>query len=138
MLSPKKVKFRKCQKGRMRRRAKGGDVVSFGDFGIQATECGWLTARQIEAARVAINRHVKRGGKLYIRIFPDKPITKKPAEVRMGKGKGSPEEWVAVVKPGRVMYELEGVSEEEARAAFRLAHHKLPIATRVVKREAVL
>lgn len=138
MLSPKKVKFRKCQKGRTRRRSKGGDKVSFGDFGIQCLEPGWLTARQIEAARVAINRHVKRGGKLYIRIFPDKPVTKKPAEVRMGKGKGSPEEWVAVVKPGRVMYELEGVSEEVARAAFRLAHHKLPVATRVIKREALL
>ena len=138
MLSPKKVKYRKRQKGRTRRRSKGGDVVSFGDFGIQAIEPGWITARQIEAARVAINRHVKRGGKLYIRIFPDKPISKKPAEVRMGKGKGNPDEWVAVVKPGRVMYELEGVSEEEARAAFRLAHHKLPIGTRVVKREALL
>ncbi len=135
MLSPKKVKFRKCQKGRMRRRAKGGDRVSFGDFGIQALSPGWLTARQIEAARVAINRHVKRGGKLYIRVFPDKPISKKPAEVRMGKGKGSPEEWVAVVKPGRVLYELEGVSEDVARAAFRLAHHKLPINTRVIGRE---
>lgn len=138
MLSPKKVKFRKRQKGRTKHRAKGGDVVSFGDFGIQATEPGWITARQIEAARVAINRHVKRGGKLYIRIFPDKPISKKPAEVRMGKGKGNPDEWVAIIKPGRVMYELEGVSEEDARAAFRLAHHKLPIGTRVVKREALL
>ncbi|PID39619.1 MAG: 50S ribosomal protein L16 [Proteobacteria bacterium] len=138
MLSPKKVKYRKRFKGRMRRRSKGGDVVSFGDFGIQATEPGWVTARQIEAARVAINRHVKRGGKLYIRVFPDKPISKKPAEVRMGKGKGNPDEWVAVVKPGRVMYELEGVTEAEARAAFRLAHHKLPINTRVVKREALL
>jgi len=138
MLSPKKVKFRKCQKGRNRHRAKGGDKVSFGDFGIQCLEPGWLSARQIEAARVAINRHVKRGGKLYIRIFPDKPISKKPAETRMGKGKGSPEEWVAVVKPGRVMYELEGVSEDVARAAFRLAHHKLPVATRMIKREALL
>ncbi len=138
MLSPNKVKYRKRQKGRMRRRAKGGDVVSFGDYGIQATEPGWLTARQIEAARVAINRHVKRGGKLYIRIFPDKPISRKPAEVRMGKGKGSPDEWVAVVKPGRVMYELEGVTEEDARAAFRLAHHKLPIGTRIVMREGQL
>lgn len=138
MLSPKKVKFRKAMKGRMRRRSKGGDRVSFGDFGIQATEPGWITARQIEAARIAINRHVKRGGKLYIRIFPDKPISKKPAETRMGKGKGAPEEWVAVVKTGRVMYELEGVSEEIAREAFRLAHHKLPIATRIVKREVLL
>jgi large subunit ribosomal protein L16 len=138
MLSPKKVKFRKRFKGRMRRRAKGGDKVSFGDFGIQATEPGWITARQIEAARIAINRHVKRGGKLYIRVFPDKPISKKPAETRMGKGKGSPEEWVAVIKPGRVMYELEGVSEAEAKEAFRLAHHKLPIGTRMVKREALL
>jgi large subunit ribosomal protein L16 len=138
MLSPKKVKFRKQMKGRMRRRAKGGDVVAFGDFGIQATECGWLTARQIEAARVAINRRVKRGGKLYIRVFPDKPISKKPQEVRMGKGKGNPEEWVAVVKPGRILYELEGVAEAEAKEAFRLAHHKLPIGTRMVSREVAL
>lgn len=138
MLSPKKVNYRKRHKGRMRRRAKGGTEVSFGDFGMQVLEPGWITARQIEAARIAINRYVKRGGKLYIRIFPDKPISKKPAETRMGKGKGSPEEWVAVVKPGRVLYELEGVSEAVAREAFRLAHHKLPLATRFVSRESLL
>ncbi|MCS6911887.1 MAG: 50S ribosomal protein L16 [Myxococcales bacterium] len=135
MLSPKRSKYRKAQKGRMRGRAKAGDVVSFGDYGLQATECGRITARQIEAARIAITRHVKRGGKVYIRIFPDKPITKKPAETRMGKGKGAPEEWVAVVRPGRVLYELEGVTEQLAREAFRLAHHKLPVATRFVSRE---
>jgi len=138
MLSPKKVKYRKRQKGRTRGQSKGGTEVSFGDFGLQALEPGWVTARQIEAARVAISRHVKRGGKLYIRVFPDKPISKKPAETRMGKGKGSPEEWVAVVKPGRVMYEIRGVPEESAKAAFRLAHHKLPIATRFVSRGAAL
>jgi large subunit ribosomal protein L16 len=138
MLAPKKIKFRKRQKGRMRGRAKGGDTVAFGEYGIQAMEPGWITARQIEASRIAITRHIRRGGKVYIRIFPDKPISKKPAETRMGKGKGSPEEWVVVIKPGRVMFELEGVPEEQARTAFRLAHHKLPIATRFVKREAVL
>lgn len=138
MLSPKKVKFRKQQKGRRAGRSKGGTDVAFGDFGLQAAEPGWITARQIEAARVAINRHVKRGGKLYIRIFPDKPITKKPAETRMGKGKGNPEEWVAVVRPGRMMYEIRGVEEAAAREAFRLAHHKLPIATKFVSREAAL
>lgn len=138
MLSPSRVKYRKVHKGRMTGRAKGGDRVSFGDFGLQATTCGWLTARQIEAARIAINRHVKRGGKLYIRIFPDKPVSKKPAETRMGKGKGSPEFWVAVVRPGRVLYEIEGVTEELARSAFLRAHHKLPINTRFVKREVGL
>ncbi|MFC1482395.1 50S ribosomal protein L16 [Myxococcota bacterium] len=138
MLSPKKVKYRKVQKGRNRGRAKGGDVVSFGDYGIQAMEGGRLTARQIEAARIAITRHIKRGGKVYIRIFPDKPISKKPAETRMGKGKGAPEEWVCVVRPGRVLYEVEGVSEDMARSAIRLAHHKLPIRTRFVTREAIL
>ena len=138
MLSPKKVKWRKVQKGRMRGAAKGGNFVAFGDFGLQATECGWITARQIEAARVAISRHVKRGGKLYVRIFPDKPISKKPAETRMGKGKGNPEEWVAVVRPGRVLYELEGVDQKLAAQAFALAHHKLPIDTRVVSREEAL
>ena len=137
MLSPSRVKFRKVHKGRMTGRAKGGDRVSFGDFGLQATSCGWLTARQIEAARIAINRHVKRGGKLYIRIFPDKPVSKKPAETRMGKGKGNPEYWVAVVKPGRVLYEIEGVSEELARSAFLRAHHKLPLRTRFIKRDEV-
>ncbi len=134
MLSPKKTKFRKAQKGRMAGQAKGGDTVAFGDFGLQAVECGWITSRQIEAARIAITRHVKRGGKVYIRVFPDKPITKKPAETRMGKGKGGNEGWVAVVRPGRVLYELEGVSKELAEEAFRLAHHKLPINTRFLAR----
>ncbi|PSM32432.1 50S ribosomal protein L16 [Haliangium sp. UPWRP_2] len=134
MLSPKRTKFRKAQKGRRRGLAKGGSSVAFGDFGLQAAECGYITSRQIEAARIAISRHVKRGGKVYIRIFPDKPTTKKPAETRMGKGKGAPEDWVAVVRPGRVMYELEGVPEDLAREAFRLAHHKLPVATRFVSR----
>lgn len=137
MLSPKKVKYRKSQKGRMRGQAKGGNKVDFGDFGLQALAPGRITARQIEAARVAINRHVKRGGKLYIRVFPDKPISKKPAETRMGKGKGNPEEWVAVIRPGRVLYELEGVSEDIAREAFRLAHHKLPLDTRFIAREVM-
>ena len=137
MLAPARTKFRKAQKGRTRGRAKGGDTIAFGDFGLQALECGWITGRQIEAARIAITRHIKRGGKVYIRFFPDKPITKKPAETRMGKGKGAPEEWVAVVKPGRIMYEVEGVDEETCRQAFLLAHHKLPIATRFVKRDAM-
>jgi large subunit ribosomal protein L16 len=135
MLSPTRTKFRKAQKGRMRGRAKGGDTIAFGDFGLQATECGWITGRQIEAARIAITRHIKRGGKVYIRFFPDKPVTKKPAETRMGKGKGNPEEWVAVVRPGRIMYEVEGVDEKLAREAFLLAHHKLPIGTRFVARD---
>src|SRR5688572_16098610 len=130
MLSPKRTKFRKAMKGRMRGQAKGGFDIAFGDYGLQATECGWLTSRQIEAARIAITRHIKRGGKVYIRVFPDKPITKKPAETRMGKGKGAPEEWVAVVRPGRIMYEVEGVDEATCREAFRLADHKLPIGTR--------
>ncbi len=138
MLSPSRVKYRKVHKGRMKGRAKGGDRVSFGDYGLQATSCGWLTARQIEAARIAINRHVKRGGKLYIRIFPDKPVSKKPAETRMGKGKGAPEFWVAVIRPGRVLYEIEGVPESLARSAFLRAHHKLPIDTRFITREALL
>jgi large subunit ribosomal protein L16 len=137
MLSPSRVKYRKVHKGRMKGAAKGGDRVSFGDFGLQATECGWLTARQIEAARIAINRTVKRGGKLYIRIFPDKPISKKPAETRMGKGKGAPEYWVAVIRPGRMLYEIQGVPEDLARKAFTRAHHKLPVDTRFVKREEV-
>ena len=135
MLSPSRVKYRKVHKGRMKGRAKGGDKVSFGDFGLQATTCGWLTARQIEAARIAINRTIKRGGKLYIRIFPDKPVSKKPAETRMGKGKGAPEFWVAVVRPGRVLYEIEGIEESLARKAFLRAHHKLPVNTRVIERE---
>jgi len=135
MLSPSRVKYRKVQKGRMKGAAKGGTSVSFGDYGLQALECGWITARQIEAARIAINRSIRRGGKVYIRIFPDKPISKKPAETRMGKGKGAPEYWVAVVRPGRILYEIEGVSEEAAREALLRAHHKLPIKTRFVKRE---
>jgi large subunit ribosomal protein L16 len=138
MLSPKKVKWRKAHKGRMKGAAKGGNYVAFGDFGLQATECGWLTARQIEAARIAISRHVKRGGKLYVRVFPDKPISKKPAETRMGKGKGNPEEWVAVVRPGRVLYELEGVDKKLASEAFLLAHHKLSVDTRFITREEAL
>jgi large subunit ribosomal protein L16 len=137
MLSPSRVKYRKVHKGRMTGAAKGGNRVSFGDFGLQATDCGWLTARQIEAARIAINRTVKRGGKLFIRIFPDKPISKKPAETRMGKGKGAPEYWVAVVRPGRMLYEIQGVPEELARKAFTRAHHKLPVGTRFVKRDEV-
>jgi large subunit ribosomal protein L16 len=135
MLSPARSKYRKVHKGRMRGDAKAGREVSYGDFGLQAVECGRLTARQIEAARIAINRYVKRGGKLFIRVFPDKPVSKKPAETRMGKGKGGPEFWVAVVRPGRVLYEIEGVSEEQAREAFRLAHHKLPIKTRFIRRD---
>jgi large subunit ribosomal protein L16 len=138
MLSPKKTKYRKSQKGRRRGVSKGGVEVDFGDFGLQALEAGWITSRQIEAARMAITRHVKRSGKLYIRVFPDKPITKKPLETRMGKGKGSPEEWVCVVKPGRVMYEIGGVSESAAREAFRLAAHKLPIKTRFLERGGLL
>ncbi|HTE51317.1 MAG TPA: 50S ribosomal protein L16 [Kofleriaceae bacterium] len=138
MLAPKRSKFRKQQKGRTRGRAKGGDEVSFGDFGLQALEPGWLTARQIEAARVAISRSVKRLGKLYVRIFPDKPITKKPAETRMGKGKGGNEGHVAVVRPGRVMFELEGVDRAMAEQAFTNAHHKLPIRTQIISREAPL
>jgi large subunit ribosomal protein L16 len=138
MLSPKRVKWRKVQKGRMRGKAYRGCNVDFGDFGLQAMECGFLTARQIEAGRIALTRHVKRGGQVWIRVFPDKPITKKPAEVRMGKGKGNPEEWVAVVRPGRVLYELEGVPEDVAREAMRLCGHKLPMSTKFVTRQEVL
>jgi large subunit ribosomal protein L16 len=134
MLSPKRTKFRKQMKGRMGGPAKGGTELAFGDFGLQALECGWLTSRQIEAARIAMTRHIKRGGKVYIRMFPDKPITKKPAETRMGKGKGGNEGWVAVVRPGRIMYEIEGVDEKLAREAFHLAHHKLSIPTRIITR----
>ena len=138
MLAPDRVKWRKQQKGKMRGVSKGGTSVSFGEFGLQALTCGFVTARQIEAARTAISRHVKRGGKLYVRIFPDKPISKKPAETRMGKGKGTPEEWVAVVRPGRVLYELEGVSQDLAKQAFHLAEHKLAVRTRVIGREQML
>jgi len=134
MLMPKKVKYRKQQRGKNRGIAHRGSTISFGDFGLQAIERGWLTARQIEAARIAMTRHVKRGGKIWIRIFPDKPITKKPLETRMGKGKGAPEEWVAVIKPARILYEMEGVSEPIAREAMRLAAHKLPLKTRFVTR----
>ncbi|GJL79050.1 MAG: 50S ribosomal protein L16 [Nitrospinaceae bacterium] len=130
MLMPKKVKYRKRHKGRMRGTAYRGGRLSFGSFGLQASECGRITNRQIEAARIAMTRYVKRGGKIWLRIFPDKPVSKKPAETRMGKGKGNPEYWVAVVKPGRVLYEMEGVPEAVAKEAFRLAAHKLPVATR--------
>jgi large subunit ribosomal protein L16 len=138
MLSPKRVRWRKVQKGRMRGKAYRGSEVSFGDFGLQSLECGWLTARQIEAGRIAMTRYVKRGGKVWIRVFPDKPITKKPAETRMGKGKGPPEGWVAPVKPGRIIYELEGVPVEIAQEAMRLASHKMPIKTKFVQRREVL
>jgi large subunit ribosomal protein L16 len=135
MLSPKRVKFRKQQKGRMRGKAFRGNTVAFGTFGLKALECGYLTAQQIEAARIAMTRYVKRGGKIWIRIFPDKPFTRKPAETRMGKGKGSPEGWVAVIRPGRILYEMEGITEDIAREALRLASHKLPLRTRFVLRE---
>lgn len=135
MLSPKRTKFRKQHKGRNRGNAKRGSKVSFGDIGLQALTAGHITARQIEAGRIAITRHIKRHGQVWIRIFPDKPITKKPAETRMGKGKGSPEFWVAVIKPGRVLYEMEGVPEDIARRAFELAAAKLPFATKIIKRE---
>jgi large subunit ribosomal protein L16 len=138
MLAPKRVKFRKQQKGRMRGMATRGNYVAFGDYGLQTTEPGWITNRQIEAARVAMTRHIKRGGKVWIRIFPDKPVTKKPAETRMGKGKGNPEMWVAVVKPGRIMFELEGVPEDIARRAFDLASAKLPVKCKFVVRERVV
>jgi len=137
MLSPKRVRYRKQQKGRMRGAANRGNTVAFGTFGLQALECGYLTSQQIEAARIAMTRHVRRGGKIWIRIFPDKPVTKKPAETRMGKGKGSPEGWVAVIRPGRMLYEMDGVEEAVAREALRLASHKLPIPTKIVVREDV-
>ena len=135
MLMPSKVKFRKQQRGRRRGRAQKGFSVSFGDYGLKCMECGWITARQIEASRVAMTRFIKRGGKIWIRIFPDKPVTKKPTEVRMGKGKGAPEGWVAVVKPGRILFEMEGVEESIAREAMRLASHKLPLKTKFVERQ---
>lgn len=138
MLSPKKVKWRKVQKGRTRGAAYRGNEVSFGDFGLMATSPGRITARQIEAARIAMTRHIKRGGKVWIRVFPDKPVTKKPAETRMGKGKGNPEFWVAVIQPGRMLYEMDGVDEATAREAFRLAAHKLPVQTKFVVRDAEL
>lgn len=136
MLSPKKVKFRKQQKGRMRGLAYRGSDLNFGEFGLQAAECGTISSKQIEAARIAMTRYAKRGGKMWIRIFPDKPFTKKPAEVRMGKGKGAPEGWLAVVRPGRIIYEMEGVTRETAKEALRLAAHKLPIKTRFIERSA--
>jgi large subunit ribosomal protein L16 len=134
MLSPKKVKYRKKQKGKMRGLARRGGQLNFGEFGLQAVECGTISNKQIEAARIAMTRHVKRGGKLWIRIFPDKPFTKKPAEVRMGKGKGAPEGWVAVIRPGRVLYEMAGVPRELAKEALRLASHKLSVKTKFVER----
>lgn len=134
MLSPKKVKFRKQQKGRMKGAARRGCNLTFGEFGLQAVECGKITSKQIEAARIAMTRHVKRGGKMWIRIFPDKPFTKKPAEVRMGKGKGAPEGWEAVIRPGRILYEMQGVPRALAKEALRLASHKLPLKTRFIER----
>ncbi len=136
MLMPKRVKYRKSQRGRLKGRSKAGNDISFGQYGLKALESHWITARQIEASRVALTRFIKKGGKLWIRIFPDKPISKKPAETRMGKGKGATEFWVAVVKPGRILFELEGVTPEVAKEAMTLASHKLPIHTRFVQREA--
>jgi len=138
MLMPKKVKFRKQHRGRRAGMSKGGDYIAFGDFGLQALEAAWVTARQIEAGRIAISRHVKRGGKMWIRVYPDKPYTKKPLETRMGKGKGPPEGWVAVVKPGRILFELEGVTQEVAREAMKLAAHKFGILTKFVSRHGEL
>jgi len=135
MLMPKRVKYRKLQKGRMSGVATRCNKVDFGEFGLQATECGWLTSRQIEAARIAMTRHIKRGGKVWINVYPDRPLTKKPAETRMGSGKGSPEWWVVNVKPGRVLFELAGVPESVAREAMRLAMHKLPMKCRFIRRE---
>jgi len=138
VLSPRKVKYRKHQKGRIKGKASRGTELNFGSFGLKALEGGWLSAREIEAARIAITRHVKRGGKIWIRVFPDKPITRKPAETRMGKGKGPVEGWVAVVKPGRILYEMDGVAPEVAREALRLASHKLSVMTKIVERGATL
>jgi large subunit ribosomal protein L16 len=135
MLSPKRVKFRKMQKGRMTGAAHTGNSITFGEYALQAVSCGYITNRQIEAARIAISRNTKKGGNMWIKIFPDKSLSKKPAEVRMGKGKGSPEEWVAVIKPGRVLFEVSGLSKEEAVAALRLAKYKLPVRTRMVSKE---
>jgi large subunit ribosomal protein L16 len=138
MLSPKKVKFRKMMKGKMRGTARRGATLNFGEYGLQAVDCGYISAKQIEAARIAMTRHVKRGGKIWIRIFPDKPLTKKPAEVRMGKGKGAPEMWVAVIRPGKVLYEMSGVTKEMAQEALRLAAHKLAVKTRFVERSETI
>ncbi len=137
MLAPKRVKHRKVMKGRRRGQASRGNFIAFGDYGLQAQGCGWITAQQIEAARIAITRHVKRGGKVWIRVFPDKPFTKKPAETRMGKGKGSPEGWVAVVRPGLILYEMAGVDREVAKEALRLAGHKLPLPVKFVERAGI-
>lgn len=137
MMMPKKVKYRKQQRGRMAGKAWRGSDISYGDFGLKAMECAWITDRQIEAARVAMTRSIKRGGKVWIRLFPDKPITKKPAETRMGKGKGAPEQWVAVIRPGKVLFEMEGVDRGTAESAMRLAAHKLPIKTKFISREDV-
>ena len=137
MMMPKKVKFRKQQRGRMAGKAWRGSSIAFGEFGLKAMECAWITDRQIEAARVAMTRSIKRGGKVWIRLFPDKPITKKPAETRMGKGKGAPEQWVAVIRPGKILFEMEGVAPEIAKEAMRLAAHKIPMKTKFVGRESV-
>jgi large subunit ribosomal protein L16 len=134
MLSPKKIRYRKQQKGRMKGKPTAGVTVAFGEYGLKTVQCGWITNRQIEAARIAITRHMKRSGRMWIRIFPDKPITKKPTETRMGKGKGAPEGWVAVVKPGKILFEVDGVADAVAREALRLASHKLPVATKIVRR----
>src|SRR4051812_1832488 len=135
MLMPKKVKFRKVQRGRMTGKAWRGSTMSFGEYGLKAMECGWITSRQIEAARIAMTRFIKRGGKVWIRLFPDKPITKKPAETRMGKGKGAPEEWVAVIRPGKILFEMEGVAHDIAQEAIRLAAHKIGLRTKFITRE---
>ena len=135
MLMPKRVKYRRVQRGRMKGKATRGNTVTYGEFGLVATECGWITSNQIEAARQAMTRHTKRGGQVWIKIFPDKSVTAKPAETRMGSGKGAPEYWVAVIKPGRVLFEIKGVNEEVAREALRLAAHKLPLKAKFIKRE---
>jgi large subunit ribosomal protein L16 len=136
MLMPKKVKFRKVQRGRMKGKAWRGSTIAFGEYALKAMDCGWITSRQIEAARIAMTRFIKRGGKVWIRLFPDKPITKKPAETRMGKGKGAPEEWVAVIRPGKILFEMEGVGQDIAQQAMRLAAHKIGMKTKFVSREA--
>jgi large subunit ribosomal protein L16 len=135
MLMPKKVKYRKVQRGRMKGKAWRGSSIAFGEYALKAMDCGWITSRQIEAARIAMTRFIKRGGKVWIRLFPDKPITKKPAETRMGKGKGAPEEWVAVIRPGKILFEMEGVGVDIAQQAMRLAAHKIPLKTKLVSRE---
>ncbi len=132
---PKKVKYRKVQRGRMKGKAWRGSSIAFGEYGLKAMDCGWITSRQIEAARIAMTRFIKRGGKVWIRLFPDKPITKKPAETRMGKGKGAPEEWVAVIRPGKILFEMEGVGADIAQQAMRLAAHKIPLKTKFIQRE---